>query len=62
MGKAEILARNIIKSGYGVGFDRIFEILSKLTDKEIDDLTYVLHRTCEKVGLDAFDCDDIVEW
>lgn len=62
MSKAEILAKNLTKSGYGEGYDVIYNILLKLTEEEIELLTYNLYRTAEKCGEDAFDCIDIFEW
>jgi hypothetical protein len=49
----EQLARNITAHGYGVDAKRIVEILSKLDDDEVRDLTYTFARCCEKLGRDA---------
>lgn len=62
MSKAEVLAKNLTKSGYGDGYTDILEILSKLTDEEIESLTYNCYRTAEKCGEDAFDCKEVFNW
>jgi hypothetical protein len=61
MKKAEILAKNLTKSGYGSDFETIHGILSKLTEVEIEALSYNLYRTAEKCGLEAFECDELYE-
>jgi hypothetical protein len=62
MTKHEILAKNLTKSGYGASYEKIFGILSKLDESEINDLTYSMFRTADKCGLDAFDCVELFEW
>jgi hypothetical protein len=62
MQKAEILAKNLTKSGYGDGYETILKILSKLNNDEIDSLVYNCYRTAEKCGIDAFDCEELFEW
>jgi hypothetical protein len=59
---AEILAKNLTKSGYGTTYEEIFKILSKLDENEIKNLTYNMYRTADKCGLDAFDCIELFEW
>lgn len=60
--KAEIFAKNITASGYGNGYEKTLKILSKLTDEEIESLTYSCYRTSEKQGLNAFDCNAVYEY
>lgn len=61
MTKYEILATNLTLSGYGSDYATIINILSKLSEDDIDKLTYNLYRTAEKIGLDAFDCTDVYD-
>lgn len=58
MKKAEIFAKNLCKSGYGDNYESILKILSKLTEDEVDSLAYNCYRTAEKVGIEAFECDE----
>lgn len=60
--KVDILANNLTKSGYGERYETIRDILLKLTEDDIEKLTYNLYRTAEKCGMDAFDCDELFEW
>jgi hypothetical protein len=60
--KAEIFASNLCKSGYGDDYNTILKILNKLTEDEIDSLAYNCYRTAEKVGIEAFECDELFEW
>lgn len=62
MTKAEILAKNLTKSGCGDDYESILKILSKLTEQEIDSLSYNCYRTADKCGMDAFNCDELFEW
>lgn len=59
---AKVFALNLTKSGYGIDYDRMVSILSKLTDKELKELAYNCYRTAEKCGPDAFDCVDEFNW
>lgn len=53
------IAYNLTSSGYGVSFDRALEIVSKLSEKDLEDLMYLCHRTAEKLGADFFTIDDL---
>lgn len=53
MNEAEILSKNLTSHGYSE-FEKVFPILSKLTDEELDVLSYAMYRTAEKSGLDYF--------
>lgn len=49
-----LLAKALTESGYGVDYERAVQILSKLSDEDIRDLSYLMYRTGEKIGYDAF--------
>lgn len=51
--KAEILSKNLTSHGYSK-FDEVFPILNKLTNEELEILSYAMYRTAEKSGLDYF--------
>ena len=60
MSKAEILSKNLTSHGYSE-FDKVFPILSKLTDEELEILSYAMYRTSEKSGLDYFTTSEVTE-
>lgn len=62
MTKHEILAKNLTLSGYGADYTVILNILHKLSEEELDELAYSMYRTAEKVGMDAFDCDELYQY
>lgn len=59
--KAEILASNLSRSGYGATKEELLLILNKLTEDDLEKLTYNMYRTSEKMGSDAFDCRGLYE-
>lgn len=52
----EIFAENLSASGYDDKW-AILAVLNKLTDEDIKTLSTAASRTCEKVGIDGFDCE-----
>lgn len=52
---AQIFSKNISKSGYGENYETILKIMNKLSEDEIEILSYNCYRTSEKLGEDAFE-------
>ena len=59
--KHEAFCQNITKSNYGVDCEDIRSILGKLTEIEVEELSYNCYRTAEKIGFDNLTCDEIIE-
>lgn len=60
LSKREIFARNLSRSGYGMSYDQVLAIAERLSDRELDEFSYTCYRTAEKLGADAFDCDQLL--
>lgn len=58
--KYEIFAKNLSVSGYGMSYEQVLAIAERLSDRELDEFAYTCYRTSEKLGADAFDCDQLL--
>lgn len=55
----EILATNLANCGYGMTKEELLPLLQRFTEQELEELTYNLYRTAEKMGPDGFDCEEL---
>lgn len=56
---ADIFAENLSQSGYSDKI-KIANILNKLNEKEIEELSYACYRAAEKIGDEIFEAHEVI--
>jgi hypothetical protein len=56
----KIFAKNLSKSGY-FDYDRILDCLKTLSEREINELSWICYRASEKCGHNIFDSENVIQ-